>query len=508
VKQQISATGTMARGVIAAGFDGTAFDAAMPALGAYVLFGRNVRSMEQVRALTDALRAHAIPGEPPPLIAIDQEGGRVARLRFGVEAMPPMMSLGAAADLELAARAGEQTGFDLSRAGCTLDFAPVLDLALEPRNTVIGTRSPGSDPRAVAAIGDAYAQGLTRYGVAACFKHFPGHGSTDVDSHLALPVVSLSEAALRMRDMLPFASVAPHALAMMGTHALIRAFDPELPVTLSSRAGIDVLRNELGFAGVYVTDSLEMGALDAFGGPVAAGVAALRAGADLLTVSHSIDVATALALAIERAVEDGTLPLDRLREAYERVVSLRRTMAEPPRLPLEDTTPHPGVGREIARRAITLVRGFARVDPIASIAVSFHTGVAPSGAEDVATSGPSLSHEAPALKTIECYPDADPNAEHDLLEAIAASQRRPLLLTRRAHLHEAQRAIVERTIERYRDAVVVSMLEPFDLPLFGSARHLLAAYGDDAASIGGLADVLFGGSLPSGVLPVALELPA
>ena len=93
-------------------------------------------------------------------------------------------------------------------------------------------------------------------------------------------------------------------------------------------------------------------------------------------------------------------------------------------------------------------------------------------------------------------------------EAIAASQRRPLLLTRRAHLHEAQRAIVERTIERYRDAVVVSMLEPFDLPLFGSARHLLAAYGDDAASIGGLADVLFGGSLPSGVLPVALELPA
>ncbi len=142
------------------------------------------------------------------VIAIDQEGGAVARLREGVEPMPSMMALGAAQDIELAERAGEQMAFDLRRAGCTLDFAPVLDLALDPCNAVIGTRSIGADPQQVVAIGEAFARGLQQGGILPCYKHFPGHGSTSVDSHEALPIVDADESTLRARDLVPFAAVA------------------------------------------------------------------------------------------------------------------------------------------------------------------------------------------------------------------------------------------------------------------------------------------------------------
>ncbi len=130
------------------------------------------------------------------------------RLRDGVEPMPPMMALGAADDLELARRAGEQIAFDLRRAGCTMDFAPVLDLALDPRNTVIGTRSFGADPQQVAELGAAFGRGLRAGGILPCYKHFPGHGATAVDSHEALPAIEADEATLRARDLVPFAAVA------------------------------------------------------------------------------------------------------------------------------------------------------------------------------------------------------------------------------------------------------------------------------------------------------------
>ncbi|MBV8067102.1 MAG: glycoside hydrolase family 3 protein, partial [Candidatus Eremiobacteraeota bacterium] len=166
--------GELARGVVMAGIADASIDARLPRLAGYLLFGASDASLPAVRALTDTLRAR--DGNPPPLIAIDQEGGVVMRLRNGVEPMPPMMALGAANDLELAGRAGDQVAFDLRRAGITLDFAPVLDLALEPGNTVIGTRSIGADPSRVAALGSVFARGLQRGGVQPCYKHFPGHG--------------------------------------------------------------------------------------------------------------------------------------------------------------------------------------------------------------------------------------------------------------------------------------------------------------------------------------------
>lgn len=493
------ALGAQARGVIAAGFDGRGFDAQLPEFGAYVLFARNAGSLAQVRALTDALRSR---GEPPPLIAIDQEGGRVARLRDGVEAVPSMMALGAAGDAELARRAGEQIAFDLRRAGCTLDLAPVLDLATYAENTAIGTRSLGSDPERVATLGAALAAGFERGGIAWCGKHFPGHGATALDTHLTLPEIDADEAKLRERDLVPFARLAKTAPAMMATHAVVRAFDPQRPATLSARVADELLRGKLGFQGVLLTDCLQMAAIaDRANGPALAPLA-LAAGCDLLTVSHDVTLARAMAEAIERAVEEERLPPARLTEAYARVLGLRA--AQPPPLDPDASPPHPGVGREIARRAITLVRGVAHADATATIAVSFEGRLAEginTGAED----GAPLAREAPALAELRAPLDPDAGESDTIVRMLEERNRRPLLLARRAHLHPAQARAIARIVDAFPDAIVVSMLEPFDVPCFANARHVLAAYGDDPAAIGGLADVLFGGSPPEGRLPVELR---
>jgi len=478
-----------ARGVILTGLTDVPTSREHIDFAGYVLFSRNGASVAQLRFFSDMLRAECLG--PPPIIAIDQEGGRVVRLREGVEVIPSMMAVGAAADLELAERAGEQTAFDLRRAGCTMDFAPVLDLALEPRNTVIGTRSFGADPQSVAAFGLAFARGLERGGITSCYKHFPGHGATSVDSHYELPVLDAGEETLLARDLVPFAAVAAGASAFMSAHVLVPELDSQRPATLSRRILTDLLRSNLGFDGVLVTDCLEMDAL-AGHGPVESAVEALIAGADLLLFSHRVELAAAAAAAIEAAVDEGRVSLERLEEAHRRVMHLREAANAP--LPLDASAPHPNVGREIGRRAVTLLRGVPEADPVASIVVAFGGDVA------------ALQHEAPVLAGL-CAP-VDPTTEDidRILASLAQSGRRAIVLSRRAHLHPAQARAIATILQRYSDAVVVSLTDPFDLPLFGAARHLLATYGEDSASIGGLADVLFGSSMPTGRLPISLPV--
>jgi hypothetical protein len=220
-------------------------------------------------------------------------------------------------------------------------------------------------------------------------------------------------------------------------------------------------------------------------------VHAVAAGADALLFSHRTEDALAAAEAIESAVNSQHVALQRLEEAHSRVQALRNMAAAP--LALDQFAPHPGLGREIARAAVTLVRGVPHADPLADVAISF-------GEERL------LEREAPALEEI-CVPLEAPGAAIDgALETLARSQRRPVLLSRRAQLYPAQARAINRIVELYPDALVVSLLEPFDLPLFNNARHLLAAYGDDEASIGGLADVLFSGTMPTGKLPVTLPV--
>jgi beta-N-acetylhexosaminidase len=474
----------LAAGIVMSGIAGTRFDPEIPRFGGYVLFPGDDAALSDVRALADCLRAHC--GHPAPVIAIDQEGGTVARLRRGVEPIPSMMALAAADDIDLVARAGEQIAFDLRRAGCTLDFAPVLDLALEPQNTVIGTRSFGSDPNRVASLGARFARGMRDAGVLPCYKHFPGHGATATDSHEALPIIDDDAPALRSRDLIPFKAIAARAPAMMSAHVLARAIDADRPATLSRRILVHLLRSELGFRGTLITDCLEMEAVAGRGSEGA--VEALAAGADLLLFSHDSGLARNAVAAIEAAVIDGRVPLSRLEEAHERVITLRGLGAAP--LALDTFPPHRGVGREIGRRAITLVRGVPHADPVASVAVSFGARL------------PELEREAAALDELVLSIDPEAGETDALFQMLARRERRPLVLMRRAHRYPGQAMAVGRILDAYPDALVVSLREPYDVGLFPAARHLIATYGDDAASIGGLADVIFGGTMPTGALPV------
>jgi beta-N-acetylhexosaminidase len=486
----------LARGVVFAGIDRDVASGDVPCFGGYVFFARDSSGIENVRRLANELRERFAP-DLPPAIGIDQEGGRVVRLRRDVEPMPSMMALGAAGDLELAARAGEQVAFDLRRAGCTIDFAPVLDLALRARNTVIGSRSLGSNPQRVAELGASFGRGLERGGIAACYNHFPGHGDTENDSHVAVPAIDAAKSTLFERELIPFRRIAAESAAVMLGHLVVRSIDPD--AVASASPGVVACLRDIGFAGVCFTDCLTMaGAGDAPG----AAVRALVAGADAVIVSRPWQAAEAAAAAIIDAVATGRLSMDRLMEAHERVLGLRAAASEP--IDLDAFPPHPGVGREIARRAVTLIRGLAHADPLTSAVVSFE-GETVDGVAPDATTRPSLRSEAPALVDHVVPLDPSANAMEPVFLQLLHDGRRPIVMARRAHLYARQADAIASLVERFPDALIVSALEPFDIPAFGAARHVVACYGDDASAIGGLADVLFANALPEGQLPVTLS---
>jgi len=470
----------LAAGVIVTGASG----ARLPFAG-YILFADDVASVEPARALTDTLRARSALA---PIVAIDQEGGRIMRLRAGAEPIPPMMALGALDDEEAAFDAGGALAHDLRRIGCTLDFAPVLDLALQARNTVIGTRAFGGSPELVTRLGGALARGLRAGGITPVFKHFPGHGATSFDTHLGAARLESDESTLRTRDLAPFAACAPSAAAIMASHVAVPAIDGDRPASLSRRLLTGILREAWGYDGVIFTDCMQMDAIAKGVGTVRGVTEAIAAGADCALVSHDPALAQEAAEHLARAVERGDLPLGRLQEAHGRVQRLR-ALAQPP-LDLDALAPHPGIGRRIAREAVTIVRGMSRADALADLAVIFGEG--------------SLAAHAPALEEFRAALDPNDDQQSAMLAALRRSNRRAVVLTHRAHLHPRQARAVDAILEHAPDALVVSTGEPYDLPQFTRARHLLAAYGNDDVSLAGLADVIFLGEPCKGVLPVAL----
>lgn len=292
-------------------------------LGGVALFARNVESPAQVAALTAQLRAE----HPDVIVAIDEEAGDVTRFesRHG-SSRPGNLALGAIDDPELTETVARDLGRDLADAGITLDYAPDADVNNNPANPVIGVRAFGADPRLAARHTAAFLRGLQDAGVAGCAKHFPGHGDTGVDSHHDLPLIDRTRAELDEVELVPFrAAIAAGAKAVMTGHLLVPAYDPELPATLSPRILTGLLRAELGFDGLIVTDAIEMQGVRRRYGLTGAAVRALAAGVDAICVGgEHADERTAIELrdAIVAAVRAGELPEERLRDAVARVRAL------------------------------------------------------------------------------------------------------------------------------------------------------------------------------------------
>ena len=275
----------LAAGTLMPGFTGIAvpvwiLEAYDAGLAAVCLYGTNVASPVQLRELCAGLRAHS----PNTLIAVDEEGGDVTRLHYLTGSTQPGNAvLGRLDDVELTAASASAIGHELAGLGINLNLAPDADVNSAPDNPVIGVRSFGAEPDLVARHTAAWIRGLEDAGVASCAKHFPGHGDTTTDSHLALPRVTADAATLDARELVPFrALVAARGATVMTSHILVEALDPDHPATFSSRILQDLLRRDMGFDGVIITDALDMAGASAQTGVPEAAVRALIAGADLL----------------------------------------------------------------------------------------------------------------------------------------------------------------------------------------------------------------------------------
>lgn len=279
--------------LVVAGFIGKDIDDPGPralldlGLSRFVLFGRNVVDPKQVAALLFGLASRA---PCPALLCVDQEGGRVARLRAPLTVWPPMATVGGADDPALTEAVGAALGEEIGALGFNVDFAPVADVNSHALNPVIGDRAFGTELGTVERAVPAFLRGLQRAGVAGCAKHFPGHGHVDKDSHLELPTCSLSAEDLRSAHLPAFAAaIAAEAASVMTAHVLYPAVDPQHPATLSATWIEDMLRSQMGWRGVVFTDDLEMGALSGGEGIGAAAIAAVRAGCDGLLVCKDLD---------------------------------------------------------------------------------------------------------------------------------------------------------------------------------------------------------------------------
>lgn len=319
--------GRLAHRVLMGAFDGTSVPdrtrrEVERGLGSLCLYGANLTGTDDVRSRVGDLATALHDVDADVLVTLDEEGGDVTRLHYRHGSPHAGAAvLGRVDDLDLTRAVARDLGHDLRGVGVGLDLAPVVDVNSVAENPVIGARSLGADPQLVARHTTAWVEGLQQAGVGACVKHFPGHGATSVDSHLGLPTVDEPRAVLDARDLPPFAAaVAAGTVAVMTSHVLLPAVDPHLPATLSAPV-LRLLRDDLGFDGLLVTDALDMAGASAGRGIPAAAVLALAAGADLLCLgpAHTGDETDQVVAAVVDAVRTGELAPDRLEQAAHRV---------------------------------------------------------------------------------------------------------------------------------------------------------------------------------------------
>ncbi|MFD7866478.1 glycoside hydrolase family 3 protein [Streptomyces sp. NPDC057682] len=475
----VSSTDTVTRDALAVlqpGFTGTTapewlLRRVAEGLSSVGLFGRNIESPEQLAALTAQLRAE----RDDVLVAIDEEGGDVTRLevRHG-SSFPGNLALGHVDDTDLTRDVARELGRRLAACGVNLNWAPSADVNSNPGNPVIGVRSFGADPHLVARHTAAYVEGLQAAGVAACTKHFPGHGDTAVDSHHALPRIDVDLETLHARELVPFrAAIAAGSKSVMSAHILLPALDPDRPATLSPQILTGLLRRELGYEGLIVTDAVEMQAIASTYGIERGSVLAIAAGADALCVGGGLDDdETVLRLrdALVAAVRTGDLPEERLADAAARVRALaswtqraRGAVSEPGAAVQEGTAPGTGhgvpsdIGLIAARRAVKVTGSaepltgpayVAAFTPVANIAVGDETpwGVAA-----------ELARLVPGTGT-DTY---DGGAEDPAAAVLAAAgERRIVAVVRDAHRHAWMAGALDALLASRPDTVVVEMGVP------------------------------------------------
>lgn len=513
--------------MIMAGFPSDSFDDHVREIihehhiGNIILFSRNVGDSNQIQSLTREIQENMMEAIGlPALISIDQEGGMVTRIFDGATLLPGSMGISATGNVDNARKVGEIMGRELKALGINMNLAPTLDVNNNPLNPVIGVRSYGEDPQQVADFGLEYIRALQGQGVVATAKHFPGHGDTQVDSHLDLPLVPHTIDRLNQVELYPFKiAIKGGADAIMTAHILFKELAEEnRPATLSYNIITKLLREELGFDKIVITDCMEMKAISEYYGTANAAVMAIDAGADLILVSHTLKTQIETVNEIKSAVLEGKISMERIDESVERILAMKQKYG------IVDTTKlasgniaskvaseeHRAIAKSISQDSITVVKDYKRLLPVKTddiLTISPNPALM-TGVEDSSNMVDSFAKMAADRLGGE-YSVMEVDPDESYIESMAKqSEGRDLVVvgTYNANLNLGQVKLIEEIHSRNENIIVVALRNPYDILRFQYISTYICAYEYTPLSVYSLLEILSGDREPVGKLPISLDM--
>ncbi|SMO59948.1 beta-N-acetylhexosaminidase [Melghirimyces algeriensis] len=483
-------------------------------VGGVILFDRNIQSPSQVGKLTNKMQQLALSVSPqiPLFVSVDQEGGKVTRIREGVTVFPGGMALGASDNTDLSYRSGFVTGSELRAMGINMNMAPVLDVNNNPRNPVIGVRSFSSDPHLVSKMASAQIRGYHDGQVLTVAKHFPGHGDTSSDSHVNLPTVNHPMERLKQMELVPFKHVLNETDAIMSAHITFPAIEdtPGLPGTLSKKVLTGLLRERLGYQGLIITDDLEMGAIVENFGAKEAAVQAVKAGADVLLISHDLTRQQSSIHAVRRAVESGEISEKRIDQSVRRILQLKgkktgktsivnQPLAAVEKIPEQVATEkNRTVAGEVAQAGITLVQDPQSRIPIKQGDIKRMLVVSPVRAREL---GKSLSSDGFSVQVQSVEPDPQLSTIRKITDQ-ATNVDVAIVATSRAEANPGQVRLIRALEDQGVPVIALGLDTPYEVASLSRQTTYLALYSSTRTALEAATEAITGKKGIKGKLPI------
>lgn len=500
------------------GFPGTEIDDELKDLicnykiGNIILFRDNIESIPQLKKLcSDLQQMIKYHTGHDAFIAIDQEGGMVTRLGQDAVNMPGAMAIAATDNIENAYWAGKITGEQLKSLGVNFNLAPTVDVNSNTDNPVIGVRSFGDKPEKVAEYAVAMTKGLLDGGVLACAKHFPGHGDTNVDSHLGLPLVEKGLEELEQCELIPFRKVIETGIpAVMTTHILFPKIETKkIPATMSREIITGLLREKLGYSGLIVSDCMEMSAIKKYYGTVEGSIQAIKAGVDLIFISHTAKVAREVSEALVTLLDIDDISMKEMKESVERILKFKEKMKTKNENDIEfDVTKGKSFASSLLKKSITPIQMPTNILPDIGSCPLF-IGAPVFRATNVSNKKEEGIHFSEYLQKRlggKAIPiSADPT-ESEILEALQNIEEHSCIVigTYNGHLYKGQLDLVNQVAKIHQKVIVIALRNPYDLKDLPRNVYGIAAYEYTRNSLETVTALLEHGFLPEGVLPVKM----
>lgn len=487
-------------------------------VGGVIYFSRNIKNPAQTAALSNNLQQLALNSgaEIPLFISVDQEGGTVIRLK-GVTHFPGNMALGAASDPNLTEKTAQFTAVELKNLGINVNLAPVLDVNNNPANPVIGVRSFGEDPELVAELGAAYIKGLQSEGVTATAKHFPGHGDTDTDSHLDLPIIKHQRSRLDQVELYPFKKAIEAGVdSIMTAHVYFPAIEKEegIPATLSKSVLTNLLRDELKFDGLIITDCMEMKAIVNTFGTVEGALKTIEAGSDTVLVSHSYQRQKNAIEAVIAAVKSGRISEERIDASVKRILTLKAKrinleqvdQAEPAQI---DFKSHQQTAQKLAEKALTLVKN-EDVFPIKNVkkkkvtVIDFEMGRVSLAEDEGEKNNLFINYLSQEVKNLEHIRLQDNSTLSTAAKEKLENSDLIVVCTYNAAANKYQAELAEKLAEN-NEVAVLALRNPYDYQLLDKTQAFITTYDYSPANQKAAADFVLGKIEAEGKLPVTVK---